>query len=65
MPARLARPLVQDNRVYNRAGKLNAKLCDTSNTVAKVPSDDDVVAMGMAVLQGKHARTALVEEEEL
>lgn len=46
---------VSGNKVYNRDGHFASgfKLCDTSNTVALVPPDGVVVAMGMAIVNGQ------------
>jgi len=39
------------NKVYNMNGDLkNTKICDTSNTIAKAPSDDDIIEMGKKVI---------------
>jgi hypothetical protein len=36
------------NRFYNRDGNSFSKLCNASNTLQKVPSNDEVIAMGLA-----------------
>jgi len=42
---------VTGNTVYNRKGSLDGtKLCDPTNVVKLVPSDDAVIALGMKVL---------------
>ena len=41
---------IHGNQVHNRAGRLKVALCDKSNVVAKLPPDDQLVAMGMALL---------------
>ena len=43
---------VAANRIYNQAGKLDAKLCDPSNVVVGGwPGVDEVLRMGREVLQ--------------
>lgn len=39
---------VYGNTVYNSDGSLGTKICNTTNTVAKWPSDKDLIAMGKA-----------------
>ncbi len=36
------------NRFYNREGESSTKLCNASNTLAKLPDDDAIIAAGMA-----------------
>ena len=40
------------NIIYNREGRLaNITLCDATNVVKRVPSDEDVIAMGLKVIE--------------
>ena len=42
---------VSGNTVYNRNGTLGkTKLCDATNVVKKVPSDREVIAMGLKAI---------------
>ena len=43
---------VSGNIIYNREGRLaNIRLCDATNVVKRVPSDEDVIAMGLKVIE--------------
>ena len=39
---------IHDNRFYNRNGTSGTKLCNASNTLGQVPTDDVIIAKGMA-----------------
>jgi len=41
---------ITGNTIYNRQGKLSVQICDTTNVVKKLPSDDDIISMGMKAI---------------
>ena len=41
---------IYGNHFYNRNGNSTTKLCNASNTLQQVPSDDDIIKAGLAKL---------------